>query len=851
MNCNCRPNRHRYRFPLTGHKGLRGAQGLCSIGVLCAAAGVLTSQPVDLEYYRSDLNYDGYVDQDDYDILYANLPQNLPQIGPCDDYQLYHHGDIDRDGDVDTDDQNILWADWAALNYQQLTPIPNMPGVLIGSGYDPVEDRINAVDWHTLPTDAALSAVLIDGNSSGLLNQHRVWQDPGPDDNNIVNIAPSSVELEGYYEGGRTDGFDIILTWVNHTNDPVNYGRIRIPGIRFGPDIYLREFRRSSEEILVQSDLTDQNPYETENLGNYPRGMYAPCLTMRGFVHTGSGQDPSWPDMAQYPAPIGQVEEATPDRCLSGPGGNGSPGGSFQTTEPEGFREYVLGASVIMPMLEYKARTSFTVQSYWDETDYSRRYWNIQIEPNPKTCPRTQAGEYGTDCVVDPQNGIDERVFPEEGLIQPGEERTIRIQIRFYRTYSWYKDELAETPAHPGDYLRLFREYRRYFKQTYGDVRYTRDVRPIRRIPVFGVGCFDTSTSKCPSSPPSATSCQSRFGITASNDWSRLVDPDPSATDPLDTGPDGWEYYTTVDSQNPSQGVIERFRQEGFQRVMLSNPSGWYCPDGTSDPLYNMPFAIDDRWRLIAEITDQPNWQNHPILTTLAALGDWQSDANVNEISRYGDRELSLWWGRSSLPSQALRFGDTIITWDQTLLDRCPGSASRLKAEEQLLGMAETGASMIGLDFMSQLPEWDTYFWLQDMLKLSDAAGTNITKFGTETYHSDFNHTIAPTYFQLYKSTTVDPPNGPHGMRDFLNQDAESWGVISGGHNDILHDEAAMQCAMRLVAQWGFTPKIIMNNSIDIFKPYEPSDPYFPMIDEAYVAADSWLDTVPPDLIEP
>ena len=549
--------------------------------------------------------------------------------------------------------------------------------------------------------------------------------------------------------------------------------------------------------------------------------------------------------MSDHPAPIGQSLEAVPNRCVNdGPGDNPG-GGQAHYVEPAGFREYVIGVSVIYPVLEYKARTNFSVERKWNENDVDEQYWNVLIEPNAPQCAPDQYNEPSSNpgCADDTK-----AYYPVAGLIPAGESRTITIQIRVYRPFTWYDDHLNGQFAHPGDYLRLFREYRRYFKQTYGDVRYTRDTRPIRRIPLFGIGCFDTANTTCPTSPPSATSCQSRFGFTSSHDWSRLVDPDPQ-----DSAPDGWEYYTTIDPQNPRQGVIERFRQEGFQRVMLSNPSGYYCPDGSTTHIFNMPFAIQDRWDWIAQLTAQPNWQNHPVLSTRSMLGAWQSNASIDELAYRGERELSLWWGRSSLPSSAVALGDSLYAYNQVLLDRCSGSSSRLKAEEQLLGMAETGAAMIGLDFMSKLPEWDTYFWLQDMLKLCDDAGTNIAKFGTEAYHSDFNHTIAPTYFQLYKSTTVNPPRGPHGMRDFLNQYAESWGVVSGGHQNIMHDEAAMQCAMRLVAQWGFTPKIIMNNPIDIREyvfngsTFEPG----PGIDPQYEAADSWLDTVPPDLIEP
>lgn len=214
--------------------------------------------------------------------------------------------------------------------------------------------------------------------------------------------------------------------------------------------------------------------------------------------------------------------------------------------------DLTVGVSVQYPILEYKHQVYIRAQA-----EYTVRWghgWYAMYKLNPRTPTEIK--------------------HSEEGRLAPGEQRTYVFSVRF-------------APAGV-DWLRTLAPYKAYFSEKYGDVRYTRDPRPVHGETLAGDGEANRDNP---------------FGFR--NPYRR---------------PDLHGFGPTVDSLLALTGG-------GWERTMIWGPSG--VRYGSS--VEGMPFTIATAWTA-----------NHPVPH---AMHD--AEQQFNRIPG-GGMELGLWWGDSA-----------------------------------------------------------------------------------------------------------------------------------------------------------------------------------------------------------
>jgi len=464
-------------------------------------------------------------------------------------------------------------------------------------------------------------------------------------------------------------------------------------------------------------------------------------------------------------------------------------------------REYLIGISVQYPLLAYRHGVDF---------------W-MKRSPDGASC--------GLDISLNNDNdGSQVMDSHPEGDIHPGEVRVYTISVRIMAV-----DAAASADGSDAS-MRLFQEYRRYFKRLYGDVRYTRDPRPVNGYLMAGLA--GATAENMGFNPPRLNQAAGTPGVGGARNATRA---------------EGWDAW------------IERFENaeaRGFSRFMLWAPSGVAVNPACTGPSVNYPFQFTSRWRAAAG-----NDPSNPILRTRDSMRTWAGVVG---------REVGLWWGNSVRP---VPWG-TCDAPDVHRLDPCDdGDVSAVDIE---MGTAKTetgpysiGVSAIGLDAFGIVQPDISYVWLRRLRERHPSM-----RFITEPVCFDVMHTLAPAFVGAYQQNGDGPVecriSGPHVMADFLNKGHETWAHIfqmpstpdcAGGAWRGSTTQDRLKQLMADLARFGFVPVIAGG------PPWEDGDTGEGMAQRAtgpmgpnlfdqrdgrapvdFEAAATWETTVPPDL---
>lgn len=196
------------------------------------------------------------------------------------------------------------------------------------------------------------------------------------------------------------------------------------------------------------------------------------------------------------------------------------------------------------------------------------------------------------------------------------------------------------------------------------------------------------------------------------------------------------------------------------------------------------------------------------------------------------NKELGLWWGRT---------GDYIPVWNPTPADIVDFDTSNpthvSEAFRQLDLAVQAGAESIGFDAFT-IPLWDAVKWLE--LLQDRYPGM---RFVLEPRRCDILNNLAPMYYRAYGSPSNGPLphqrtniHGPHYLADLLNPGHEIWAAMRW---DAYRRELGQPAPRSIrvedsihAANNGFIVLMLgdLTNSTD------------------YIAKETWLHTVPPDL---
>lgn len=255
------------------------------------------------------------------------------------------------------------------------------------------------------------------------------------------------------------------------------------------------------------------------------------------------------------------------------------------------------------------------------------------------------------------------------------------------------------------------------------------------------------------------------------------------------------------------------FIKEGagrWSRVMLWSPSGLYNENRNM----NFPFEFTTRWlheERMANVFDE--------------------DVGLASVSRSGI-SLGLWWGRALQVSRGWNSGQ----WES--FD--PDNPAHVRACFDEMDLAvRAGATEIGLDTFNPgvTPIWKLVPWLE---RLQEAYPT--VKFCIEPVTNDIMHRLAPTYVLGWTVGEVNTPedindlNNPHYLADLLLPGHESWGAFSYHRHrprNFPVTPEIVQADMERIAAYGYVPVIYES-------PIDPTN---------VRAAESWLDTLPADVL--
>lgn len=249
----------------------------------------------------------------------------------------------------------------------------------------------------------------------------------------------------------------------------------------------------------------------------------------------------------------------------------------------------------------------------------------------------------------------------------------------------------------------------------------------------------------------------------------------------------------------------------GWPRAMIWAPTGLYRVNTQN----NFPPQFTSEWSNMVGIQDPPA---------------------ISAYENVTGRSLGLWWGN------AARVADQ---WDDPMLDSFDTADATQRATmlgELAYAVVDTQVSMIGLDALTHMDPWESFWWVRDLQELYPAA-----TFVTEDQHSDLMHTVAPNF-----STATEPASVPGDeifrypdgipIVDFLNPGHEHWGMVEKRWMATFYGtpnptEAQTEAIIQRAADFGFVPVY--------------GGPKFHRGPNDHVGTDSWLVTVPADMQVP
>lgn len=224
--------------------------------------------------------------------------------------------------------------------------------------------------------------------------------------------------------------------------------------------------------------------------------------------------------------------------------------------------------------------------------------------------------------------------------------------------------------------------------------------------------------------------------------------------------------------------AILSFPATGYHRTMIWAIAGLYL----SNPNANYPYQFMTHMR-----------DNSMMASTYGQLATIPSD----------NLAVGYWWGHA---------GSVVSDWNHPVGHAMnPYDPNDVRRGFDELDMAvDLGATMIGLDAFSGMPDWDGYVWLQMMQERAP----NVFFIG-ELSISDFIHSLAGTWL---RGDTITRENL---LADFLLPGHESW--LSDGDGALPPETQA---------QMGYVPMMFSGRAIS----------------QDLQASPSWLQTIPPEL---
>jgi hypothetical protein len=347
--------------------------------------------------------------------------------------------------------------------------------------------------------------------------------------------------------------------------------------------------------------------------------------------------------------------------------------------------------------------------------------------------------------------------------VPAGQTRTYTISLRF---------------THPQFWIFTLESYKRFFKQTYGNVD---QVRPIDRRPVQGYGLVSELVYDSVTNPRSFRT-DGFYGTLITEGWVTAVD-----------------------------RFIQDMQLHGFERSMLWAPSGLFSYNIDCLAPHNPP-GFDGQG-----CNYPPTFMDFPT----------QLENTESELERFGDEniELGFWWGNvSHIPVP--------LGWDPPLMiDADYSNPNHVNFLNGQLDLAyERGAKIIGLDAFS-----GTTFERYDRIDVMKQRTNEEILFLHEGSGSDILHRkIANVVFNppQYSNwwTQFDKSNltGPDVLSRYINDGSEVW---------FIHGEPPFcgESEIERISGWGFTslyygycsglyPIFVQNLDLDLVTCFDGQD---------------------------
>lgn len=647
-----------------------------------SSGGAQTDPDLSSVYLQGDCNCDGKVDFRDLTVVLA-----YSGLGPK---STVLEGDANRDRFTNFGDVTTVLTNFG----RSLPDIGPVAGMNLQVTFDPVTSFVTVHDPAT-----GIDVLAPSGCPS--------WEPYLDGEEEFPELSPT-LSVVAY-----RDGYDLIAKYENSTGAARSLGVLNVPGIRFGEDVLLRDFRFGGKAVPEHVNFSP------------PPGRPPGCYVDGDQTHTCCGYE--WP--GDYYSPVLVIE-------------NG---------------QYTVAASIQYPLLNYKHAVRAKYESFCWQHLQGGQNWRLNFQLNNRLNPT-----YG--------------LYNPEANIQPGEKRTYVVSVRIARN-----ELLAD--AGGGGWLRLLQTYRRYFRCLYGPVCYERDPRPVAGVQLAMTVALNGNPG--PNGLPI-----NQFGYIYESRRPDLH---------------GWGPWVAE-----FNGIYGR----GWNRIMMWCLSGLYF-----NSALNFPFQFYTGLNEVPLV--------YPTTPILSELG------MVASVSQPGVREYGLWWGHAA---------DFATVWNPpALIPVDPDNPAHMaEVYQELQGAIDLNATMVGLDALGSMWQWQTYWYLQDLQTF--APGKRMIE---ESRHSDFMHTLAPMY-----DVALDPVvgdylkfDGAHYMADFLNPGHEFWGQCDQSRIQVGLGLAGMrqptiaeiQGVLSQVAAQGF---IVLNFTEAQDHPPVPG----------MTAAESWRTSVPAEL---
>ena len=234
--------------------------------------------------------------------------------------------------------------------------------------------------------------------------------------------------------------------------------------------------------------------------------------------------------------------------------------------------------------------------------------------------------------------------------------------------------------------------------------------------------------------------------------------------------------------QNFILDVLQDMNTRGYERFVLWNPSGTYQNDnGCNFPPQFMDF-----------------------LPHLAGEEEGGNDFYFNVFEPSGIN-LGFWWGRSA----QIPFGYDGNGWNPAgCVDASYQNQGNLNFLNGQLDQAlARGAKTLGLDHFTNMPPWDKFLWVEDMMNRASNQGTDILLVHEDSGADFFHSKMANWYNPDRWNRPVQ--FGPDLLSRYLNGPSEIWVIFKT--DNFPYNQEIMQTHIR----WGFTP--VPTSNLDAF----------------------------------